>query len=141
MTFAIRPAELADIPAMKAIRDRVRENALVTLRIEPADYERAMTVDGRAWVAVEDDTVLGFACGRLAKADIWALFLDARAEGRGIGNALMETVEQWMFGSGVARIELTTEPGTRAERLYRRRGWTAIGTTKSGELHFVLERA
>lgn len=123
---------------MKAIRDGVRENALVTLTIGEADYVQAMTVDGRAWVAVEDNRVLGFVCGRLAHADIWALFLDAGAEGRGIGNELMEVVEQWMFASGLTRIELTTEPGTRAERLYRRRGWSAVGTTRSGELHFVL---
>lgn len=140
MTYAIRPAELADIPAMKTIRDGVRENALVSLRIEAADYERAMTIDGRAWVAIESGAILGFVCGRLPQADIWALFLDASAEGRGIGNALMEVVEGWMFGSGLAQIELTTEPGTRAERLYRRRGWTPVGTTQSGELHFVRTR-
>jgi GNAT superfamily N-acetyltransferase len=140
VTYAIRAAELADIPAMKTIRDGVRENALVSLQIDEADYIQAMTVDGRAWVAVDGESVLGFACGRLAQADIWALFLDAGAEGRGIGNALMDVVELWMFARGLARIELTTEPGTRAERLYRRRGWTLIGTTKGGELHFVLSR-
>ena len=45
----IRPAILEDIPALKIIRDNVRENALVTLRIEHADYVKAFTEEGHAW--------------------------------------------------------------------------------------------
>lgn len=140
MALLVRIATEVDIAAMKAIRDRVRENALVAISIEHADYLRAMTVDGRAWVCVDDGEVVGFVCGRLAQRDIWALFVRDTHEGRGIGNALMEIVERWMFEQGLERIELTTEPGTRAERLYRRRGWVAEGTTGSGELRFVLAR-
>src|SRR5262245_40287578 len=44
---------------------------------------------------------------------IWALFLRPEHQGRGIGHALMA------WSSSVAEIELTTEPGTRAQRLYR----------------------
>jgi GNAT superfamily N-acetyltransferase len=140
VTYSIRVACESDIAAMKAIRDGVRENALVSTTIEHADYVRGITVDGRAWVCIDEDIIVGFACGRLAQRDIWALFLRASHEGRGRGNALMDVVERWMFDSGVTRIELTTEPGTRAERLYRRRGWVAEGTTASGELRFALTK-
>jgi hypothetical protein len=45
-----------------------------------------------------------------------------------------------MFDLGVDRIVLTTAPGTRAERLYRRRGWQCEGSTGTGELRFSLRR-
>jgi GNAT superfamily N-acetyltransferase len=138
VSYPIRIAVESDIEAMKTIRDSVRENALVSAKIEHADYLHAITVDGRAWVCVDGPEVVGFACGRLAQRDIWALFLRQSHEGLGIGNALLHVVEEWMFASGVTRIELTTEPGTRAERLYRRRGWIAEGTTATGELRFAL---
>ena len=140
MSYEIRIAEAADIAAMKAIRDAVRENALVSATIEHADYVRAMTQDGRAWVCVDDGEIVGFVCGRHVQRDIWALFLRASHEGRGIGSALMDVVEQWLFDTGITRIELTTEPDTRAERLYRRRGWISTGTTASGEIQFVLTK-
>lgn len=43
-----RPAELADIPALMEIREAVRENRLVTLRIRREEYVQALSVDGRA---------------------------------------------------------------------------------------------
>jgi GNAT superfamily N-acetyltransferase len=134
----LRPATVDDIAAMKAIRDGVRENALTSGPIEHADYVRGITVDGRAWVAEVDGEVVGFACGRLVQRDIWALFVREDHEGRGIGRALMDLVERWMLDN-VPRIELATEPGTRAERFYRRRGWTCDGATANGrELRFSL---
>ena len=138
--MVIRTADLADIPAMKSIRDGVRENALVSLRIEHADYVQAISVDGRAWVYVDAGVVVGFGCGRVQQRDIWALFLREDCEQRGIGSALLAVVEAWLFDQGVVQIELTTEPGTRAEHLYRRRGWLCEGQTASGELRFTKLR-
>ena len=141
MAGTIRVATTADVIAMKDIRDNVRENALVSTRIEHPDYVQAITVDGRAWVYVDDGDIVGFVCGRLVQRDIWALFVRGSHEGLGIGNALMATVEAWMFEQGIDCIALTTAPGTRAERLYRRRGWQYDGTTASGELRFSRQRA
>lgn len=140
MAHSIRIATDRDIAAMKAIRDNVRENRLVSMSIEHADYARAITVDGRAWVCEVDGEIVGFACGRLVQRDIWALFVRSSHEGRGIGNALMAIVERWMFDHGLDRIELTTAPGTRAERLYLRRGWALEGATASGELRLSRTR-
>ncbi|HEY4179136.1 MAG TPA: GNAT family N-acetyltransferase [Kofleriaceae bacterium] len=137
---AIRIATVADIPAMKLIRDNVRENALVSLSIEPDDYVKAMAV-GRAWVALDGEEIVGFACGRLREGDVWALFVRESHEGRGLGTALMDEVEAWMFANGIDPILLTTGPGTRAERLYRKRGWVAEPELmKSGDLAFSLRR-
>jgi GNAT superfamily N-acetyltransferase/HKD family nuclease len=135
-----RVAELADIPTLMAIRNAVRENRLRTLVLSHADYAEALTVDGRAWVAEEGGAIVGFVCGRPARGDIWALFLRASHEGRGIGSALMAIVEDWMFAEGLEAIRLDTEPGTRAEALYLRRGWIRSGTQPTGEAAFRLPR-
>jgi GNAT superfamily N-acetyltransferase len=135
-----RPAELADIPVLMEIRDAVRENRLVTLRIGAEDYVRALSVDGRAWVCEADGRLVGFGCGRPAKKDVWALFVLPEHEGKGIGTALLTRVETWLFEQGLDTITLSTAPGTRAEHLYRHRGWKEAGVTEGGELLFRLTR-
>jgi len=125
---------------MMSIRNSVRENPLVHLVLTTEDYVQAMTVDGRAWVAEVAGEVVGFSCGRLVQGDIWALFLRRAHEGKGIGRALMEIVEGWMFEEGVEEIWLVTAPGTRAERLYQRRGWVQQQMKESGEAEYRLAR-
>jgi len=137
---AYRPAELADIPALMEIREAVRENRLVTLRLGREDYRQALTVDGRAWVCEAEGRVVGFVCGRPAKRDIWALFVDPEYEGRGIGTALMTLIEAWMFEQGLEAITLSTAPGTRAERLYQRRGWKEQGAAGPAERTYRLSK-
>ncbi len=136
--YSFREATHADILKMKLIRDNVRENSLVSGSIEIVDYEQALFVDGKGWVCVHRGDIVGFSCGRLEQSDIWALFVDELHEGRGIGNKLMELAEVWMFWNGCGEIRLTTEAGTRAERLYRRRGWRDHGLLPSGEIDFRL---
>jgi GNAT superfamily N-acetyltransferase len=135
-----RPARVEDIPTLMSIRNTVRENALVSTVLTHDDYVRAMTTEGRAWVCEVESEVVGFACGRTAQGDIWALFLRQTHEGRGIGNALMDIVEGWMFEQGLEHIWLVTAPGTRAERLYQRRGWVKRGMKPTGEAEYVLSR-
>ena len=135
-----RPAQLADIPALMEIRGAVRENRLVNLRLTPADYVQALTVDGRAWVCKDDGQVVGFVCGRPEKKDIWALFVRPESEGRGIGTALLALIETWLFDQGLDAISLSTAPGTRAERLYKKRGWRAQGGAGRKEQTYRLER-
>jgi GNAT superfamily N-acetyltransferase len=137
--FLYRPAELADIPTLRRIRDSVVENRLVNLRLSYEDYLEGLFVDGRTWLCKHDGQIVGFVCGRLVKKDIWALFLRPEYEGKGIGNALMAVIEEWMFGQGVDAITLTTAPGTRAERLYLRRGWQLDGHLER-EVRYRLRR-
>ena len=123
---------------MKSIRDHVVENVLAHGSIEIADYERALFHDGKGWVGVHGDAVVGFACGRIPQGDVWALFVDRAHEGRGVGRRLLELVEVWMFSAGCRQIVLTTEAGTRAERLYRRLGWEARRVLPDQQIEFVL---
>jgi ribosomal protein S18 acetylase RimI-like enzyme len=138
--FEYRPAQFADIPALMEIRGAVRENQLLHLRLSHADYVQALSVDGRAFVCEEGGRIVGFVCGRAAKKDIWALFVRPESEGRGIGTALMALIEAWMFEQGLDTISLSTAPGTRAERLYQKRGWRAQGAAGSSQQTYVLER-
>jgi GNAT superfamily N-acetyltransferase len=138
--LAYRLAQVADIPALMEIRGAVRENQLVNLRLGPKDYLQALTTDGRGWVCEHDGRVVGFVCGRPAKKDVWAVFVSPESEGRGIGTALMALIETWMFEQGLDAITLTTAPGTRAERLYQRRGWKADGPCGLVEQRYRLQR-
>jgi GNAT superfamily N-acetyltransferase len=108
------------------------ENALVSAKIEHPDYEQAITVDGRAWVYVDDGVVVGFVCGRLEQRDIWALFASESHQRRGIGTALMGTVEAWMFEQRVDSIVLTTEPGTQRRTAVPATQLRCEGTTTAG---------
>lgn len=136
----VRPARLTDIPALMEIRASVRENALVALRLSREDYVQALTVDGRGFVCDVDGQSVGFVCGRPSTGDIWALFVREAYQGRGIGSALLDIAESWMFEQGLAALTLTTAPGTRAERLYRLRGWQCEGPAGPAERAYRLQR-
>ncbi len=137
-SYRFREAEPADIPALKEIRDTVVENALRGGTIEEDAYSLAFFNEGKAWVCELDGVLIGFSCGRPVKRDVWALFIKKDHEGRGIGNRLMELLEAWMFSQNCLFIGLTTEPGTRAERLYRRRGWLPGEVSSHGDREFIL---
>jgi GNAT superfamily N-acetyltransferase len=136
--YIFREAQHSDISQMKFIRDNVTENTLISIQINAPDYEKAMFEDGKAWVCLKEDAVIGFSCGRLKQKDVWALFIDQRYEGQGIGHQLMQLLEDWMFANGCSEIVLSTSPGTRAEHLYRRRGWEDMGLLPSEERKFRL---
>lgn len=135
-----RPARVEDIPDLMSIRNSVRENALVSTVLTTDDYVQAMTVDGRAWVCEVAGEIVGFSCGRRVQGDIWALFVRQAHEGQGIGGALLQLVERWMFEQGLDEVWLVTAPDTRAERLYQHRGWTKIRLEATGEVKYVLSR-
>lgn len=138
--YIFREATEEDIQQMKLIRDAVRENALGNGSIEIADYQKALFEDGKGWVALFGDQIVGFSCGRLKQRDVWALFIDKSHEGRGVGNQLMQLLEDWMFAKGIEEIELSTEPKTRAEILYRRRGWIEQPFMQGQDLVFRLTK-
>jgi len=132
-----RRARPADIPAMSAIRLRVTENVLrdrnkVTLQMY-ADY---LDLLGRGWVGVSGNTVVGFAYASRADASIWALFVDPRHEGRGIGRRLLGFAMDWLFATGAPAVSLSTGRGTRAERFYAASSWTLAAGGASDDVHF-----
>ena len=143
MTLHIREATSDDIAAMHAIRMAVRENRLSDPGwLTPAVYRACLADAGSAntWVCETEHGIAGFATGRVVQQDIWALFVDPAQEGRGIGKALLAAATEWLFARGVAAIELSTTPDTRADRFYRQAGWRRGGLTAKGEVIYHLPK-
>lgn len=105
-----------------------------------ADYVEHLERRGHGWLAEVGGEVVGFAVGRADDGNVWALFVDPAHEGRGIGGALHDRLVPWMFAQGLERLWLTTDPGTRAEGFYRRRGWREAGR-EGVEVRLELARA
>ena len=134
-----RRAKAADIDRLMDIRAAVRENILSDpLSVTRADYDRFVD-QARVWVMEEQDLIVGFSASDERDGTIWALFVDPGREGRGIGSALLDLACNDLRSDGYTRARLGTDPGTRADRLYRRLGWTDMGRDDSGEA--VFERA
>jgi GNAT superfamily N-acetyltransferase len=141
MAPRIREATAGDIDAMHRIRMAVHENRLSDPSwLTPAVYRACLADTGVAntWVAEVDGAVAGFSTARVPERDIWALFVDPAREGRGIGRALIDAATRWLFERGVAIIELSTTPGTRADRFYRDAGWQRGEATAKGEILYRL---
>lgn len=134
----LRPALLEDIPALHALRMSVRENKLSDpSKVTSADYERRLAQPGAGWVAEAQAGIAGFAIADFRSRSIWALFVNPELEGRGIGRALLRQVTQSLAAAGPGTIHLSTEAGTRAERVYIDAGWTQAERLPNGELHFI----
>ena len=138
----IRVATVGDIPEMHRVRMSVRENRLSDpSRVQPHHYEEMLTERGRGWIAELEGGIAGFAIVDLQEHDIWALFVDPRFEGLGLGRQLQQTMLDWTFTTGTERLSLTTSVDTRAERFYTAAGWRLVDRTEGGDATFEMTRA
>jgi len=133
----IRLATAADTTRIFEIRNSVSENRLS----DPSavtEAHAAWFIDNSAlWVWHEPDWLIaGFAGSDTRDGSIWALFVAAGYEGRGIGRALLRRACDKLREAGHATAVLTTEPETRAERHYLADGWSVIGTGPKNQLVF-----
>lgn len=135
--IAPRLALSADIDDLFRIRAAVRENRLHdpgSVTREDCDW---FVQRRRVWVAEIDGRVAGFSASDPRDATIWALFVDPDFEGRGLGSMLLAQACADLVADGHRRASLTTDPGTRAARLYRHLGWEEQGLTGDGEMGFA----
>lgn len=137
--MVIRQAVVEDIPGMHRVRLAVRENRLTSTRIGEAHYVPEITVTGRGWVAEQEGVITGFAIGNFDTGNIWALFVDPDAEGKGQGGRLHDAMVDGMFKAGLTRLHLGTQQGTRAERFYLARGWRVTGVDHGDVLMELLK--
>ncbi len=138
MNSHVRRARLDELPRINEIRFAVRENvARDPSRITDADY-RWFSENPGIWVWEEDGRILGFSAADTRDGSIWALFIDPAQEGRGIGSALLEKACDGLRAAGHLTATLGTDPGTRADRFYRRAGWPALEIDERGEQIFRL---
>ena len=136
----IRAATRADLKRISEIRMAVRENRLSHPERIAADI--AWLIDNDGFLVFEaSGTIQGFASPDRRHGSIFALFVDPDFEGRGLGQALLAAACAKLAAGGHAKASLTTGHGTRAERFYRRNGWTATGLTDDGQIIFEKQIA
>jgi GNAT superfamily N-acetyltransferase len=90
----------------------------------------------RIWlVAEEADAIIGTVMCIFAgqpnqpyRADISKMLVHSTQRKRGIGEQLMQAIEAAALQASKALLVLDTGEGGAGDRLYRRCGWTAIGT-------------
>lgn len=140
MDALLRAARPDDIPAIQRVRRSVRENRLVSGVITDAEVLAMMQQHGRGWVVEEGGEVVGFAFGDARDGNIWALFVDPGHERCGHGRRLHDEMLRWLWSRGLARLWLSTTPGTRAEAFYRAAGWRDAGPAPHGEIRFEIDR-
>jgi GNAT superfamily N-acetyltransferase len=61
------------------------------------------------------------------RAEVAKLLVHRRARGKGVGRALMESLEEEARVDGKTLLVLDTVSGRSADRLYERLGWTRLG--------------
>jgi ribosomal protein S18 acetylase RimI-like enzyme len=136
---ALRPAVAGDIDELIRIRGAVRENRLT----DPASVTRAdydwFVARQRVWVCEVEGRLAGFSAGDPRSGTIWALFVDPACEGFGTGADLLAKACADLKADGYARITLSTDPGTKAARLYRKLGWQDQGLLADGEVQFARD--
>ena len=137
----IRTALPLDVAAMHAIRLSVRENQLSDPSVvTEQDYHDFMLRDTQSWVHQLNGEITGFVMVDVERRNLWALFVAPEHEGRGIGRSLHEAMCSAYFAR-MDILRLTTEPASRAERFYRRAGYTDRGLASNGkELIFELTK-
>jgi GNAT superfamily N-acetyltransferase len=100
--------------------------------------ERAASVDAghhQVWIARDGERVagtIGLVLPALPnarhRAEVAKLMVRPSARGRGLGRALLSTVERSAAEQGFSLLILDTETGSPAERIYQSAGWTECGS-------------
>ena len=135
----IREARIDDIGQIQIIRNSVTENTLSHPNlVTDQDCKEFISQRGKGWVCEIDKQIVGFAIVDLMGNNIWALFLDPEFEGKGIGQLLHKSMLDWYFTQTKDKVWLGTDFNTRAEKFYRRAGWTEVGKNGSEEIKFEM---
>jgi GNAT superfamily N-acetyltransferase len=95
-----------------------------------------LVTNDRIWlVAEEAGTIIGTVMCVFAgqpnqpyRAEISKMLVHSNQRRRGIGEQLMQAIEAAALQAGKVLLVLDTGAGSAGDRLYRRCGWTAIGT-------------
>ena len=134
-----REATINDIRQIQLVRNSVKENVLSNPGlVTDEDCKEFMTVRGKGWVCEINNRIVGFAIADLKENNIWALFLDPNFEGKGIGKRLHKTMLDWSFAQTKSKVWLGTAFKTRAEKFYRKAGWTEVGLHGTKEIKFEM---
>jgi len=137
----LRQATRDDLAGIWRVRYAVVENTLTPGRIGDDEVVGQIETTGRGWVVEEGGEIVAFAIGDATGANVWALFVDPLAEGRGHGSRLHDTMVEWMWTRGLSALWLNTGATTKARGFYERRGWRCVGPSGGGEVRLELTNA
>ena len=137
----LREATRADLAGIWRVRYAVVENTLARGRIEDDEVIGQLEASGRGWVVEEDGEIVAFAIGDARGANVWALFVDPRAQGRGHGSRLHDTMVEWLWTNGLATLWLSTGADTQARGFYERRGWRCTVAAGADPVRLELTNA
>lgn len=139
--MSINAALANDVPEMMRVRFLVKENVLSNpALVTPDDCLRHITTDGFGFCWHEGGQLLGFSIANHIVGNVWALFVDPAHEGRGIGRALHNALLDKYFASHEGPIWLSTDPGTRADRMYAKAGWVPDAELWKGERRYWMTK-
>lgn len=137
MNINIRQAQAYDVEGIFSVRTSVTENHLSReemrgMGISETTVCNMIEEDLCAWVATDDDEVVGFSMILREKGSLFALFVLPEYEGRGIGRRLIQIAEQELFRQHEV-VWLETNKNSRAAKFYIQLGWGSK-TTLNGTL-------
>lgn len=139
MPLDIRPATLADVPALLALMEPFNAGERIPWR--PAKIEQALrhllahAELGLVLVACEGEQVLGHVVLTFGYDLEWAgrdafvteLWVEPQARGRGLGEQLLQAAEQHARAAEVHALHLMVRPENEgARRLYARQGYDVV---------------
>lgn len=134
-----REAKVDDIKQIQVVRNSVKENTLSDPNlVTDKDCEEFLSIRGKGWVCEIENKIVGFAIADLKENNIWALFIDPEFEKKGIGQKLHKIMLDWYFSQTKETVWLGTDINTRAEKFYRKAGWTEVGLHGSMEMKFEM---
>jgi GNAT superfamily N-acetyltransferase len=148
MEAGVRPATLAD--AREIARVHVETWRAAYAHVFPAEFLAGLSIDDRAalaehlltersetiLVAEVEGRVVGFASGGPSRDDdpgaapgeVYAIYVEPAAWGRGAGRLLLQRLEEALLGSGFDDATLwVLEDNPRARRFYEAAGWEFDG--------------
>ncbi len=135
-----REATVDDIDEYMIVRMAVKENVLNTPALVTKEGEaKYLTTDGKGWVCVLNEKIVGFSIVGLVQRNVWALFVLPEFEKFGIGKKLHHIMLSWYFKQTTEPVWLTTAPNTRAELFYEKQGWQKDGM-KGNEVLFTMNQ-
>ena len=144
----VRVATESDVEALFDIRTSVHENRqsreeLAAIGVTPASVGQMLRTTSRAWLAEVDGQPVAFSMADAQRGTVFAMFVRPGYEGLGLGRALMQEAEGWLYAQGHDAIWLLTgsEQGLRANGFYHHLGWGVGGVEPDGQLRFIKRKS
>jgi GNAT superfamily N-acetyltransferase len=139
MRLIYRPAVESDLAMLYDVRFSVEENRCYDPQEIPVSRVLPVLRERGSFLCLDGNWAVGFSMASSELGELFGLFLRPGYQGQGIGRRLLTLAVDWMRGQGAAGMRLITDPGTRAERLYRAAGWQVTGRSEAtGELLLEL---